>query len=74
MMNLSLFFYQIDTAVRFLNNPNVTERPFQQKQSFLKSKGLTDEEIRISCDRANVHTSAVPRQQVCKLTFQLLSS
>lgn len=51
----------IDTAVRFLTNPNVVDRPFQQKQSFLKSKGMTNEEINIACERANVHTSE-PRQ------------
>ncbi|KAK3930381.1 Peroxisomal membrane protein PEX14 [Frankliniella fusca] len=47
----------IDTAVRFLTNPNVVDRPFAQKQSFLKSKGMTDEEINIACERANVHAA-----------------
>ncbi|XP_034242312.1 peroxisomal membrane protein PEX14 [Thrips palmi] len=51
----------IDTAIRFLTNPNVVDRPFHQKQSFLKSKGMTDEEIRISCERSNVQVS-VPHQ------------
>lgn len=53
----------IDTAIRFLTNPNVVDRPFQQKQSFLKSKGMTDEEIRISCERAKVQVSVPQHTQ-----------
>lgn len=51
----------IDTAVRFLANPNIADRPYQQKQSFLKSKGLTDEEISVACERANVVAGATQR-------------
>lgn len=59
----------IDTAVRFLTNPNVVDRPFQQKQSFLKSKGMTDEEVRIACERANVRADiTVPQPQQIAVT------
>lgn len=50
--------------MRFLTNPNVVDRPFHQKQSFLKSKGMTEEEIRISCERANVQVSVPQHGQV----------
>lgn len=42
----------ITTAVNFLNNPNVLRSPLQQKQKFLRSKGLSEEEIQIACERA----------------------
>jgi len=44
----------INTAVQFLQNNNVQRNPLSQKQKFLRSKGLTEEEIQIACERAGV--------------------
>lgn len=46
----------ITTAIKFLNNPNVMRSAINQKQSFLRSKGLTEEEIQMACERAGVFT------------------
>lgn len=46
----------IITAIKFLNNPNVLRSAINQKQSFLRSKGLTEEEIQLACERAGVFT------------------
>lgn len=40
----------------FLQNPNVARSSVVQKQKFLRSKGLTETEIQIACDRAGVFT------------------
>ncbi|KAI5744236.1 hypothetical protein M8J76_000423 [Diaphorina citri] len=42
----------INTAVAFLKLPQVQASPLKGKQEFLRSKGLTDEEVRISCEIA----------------------
>lgn len=47
----------ITTAIKFLNNPNVMRSAITQKQSFLRSKGLTEEEIQLACERAGVFTN-----------------
>ncbi|CAD7078576.1 unnamed protein product [Hermetia illucens] len=47
----------IATAVNFLQNANVVRSPLQQKQKFLRSKGLTEEEIQIACERAGVFST-----------------
>lgn len=44
----------ITTAIKFLNNPNVLRSAVGQKQSFLRSKGLTEDEIQLACERAGV--------------------
>lgn len=46
----------ITTAIKFLNNPNVVRSAVTQKQSFLRSKGMTEEEIQLACERAGVFT------------------
>jgi peroxin-14 len=43
---------QIGTAVKFLQNPNVQKSSLANQQAFLKRKGLTEEEVRIACERA----------------------
>lgn len=45
-----------------MKNPNVQRSPINQKQSFLRSKGLNETEIQIACDRAGVFTND-PNQQ-----------
>lgn len=44
----------ITTAIKFLNNPNVLRSAVGQKQAFLRSKGLTEDEIQLACERAGV--------------------
>lgn len=45
---------QITTAVNFLQNTKVRHTTLLQKQQFLRSKGLTSEEIQLACERAGV--------------------
>lgn len=45
---------QIGTAITFLQNAGVKRNPLNQKQQFLRSKGLTEDEIQIACERAGV--------------------
>lgn len=44
---------QINTAVKFLQNPNVQKSSLANRQAFLKKKGLTEEEVQIACERAS---------------------
>ena len=44
--------FQIFTAVKFLQNPNVQKSSLAHRQAFLRKKGLTEEEIQIACNRA----------------------
>lgn len=46
----------INTAVTFLQNSNVARSTVVQKQTFLRSKGLTEDEIQVACERAGVFT------------------
>jgi peroxin-14 len=41
-------------AVDFLLNPNVQRSPINQKQKFLRSKGLNEQEIQLACEQAGV--------------------
>lgn len=47
---------QITTAISFLQNPKVRHSALSQKQKFLRSKGLTENEIQLACERAGVFT------------------
>lgn len=47
---------QINTAVSFLQNPNVARSSIVQKEKFLRSKGLTDEEIKLAFQQTGVFT------------------
>lgn len=53
----------ITTAVKFLNNPNVLRSAVGQKQAFLRSKGLTEDEIQVACERAGVFSRDPTQQQ-----------
>lgn len=44
------------TAISFLQNPAVARSSIVQKQNFLRSKGLNDDEIQYACERAGVFT------------------
>jgi len=50
----------IITAVNFLTNPNVQRSTLNQKQRFLRDKGLTETEIQMACERAGVFTGLKP--------------
>ncbi|XP_055690250.1 peroxisomal membrane protein PEX14 [Lutzomyia longipalpis] len=51
----------IATAVMFLQNPNVARSALDQKRKYLLTKGLTEEEIEVACQRAGVY-SMNPKQ------------
>lgn len=54
-----LFFYgifQISTAASFLQNPNVARSSIVQKEQFLRSKGLTEQEIKLAFQQAGIFT------------------
>nr|XP_023029145.1 peroxisomal membrane protein PEX14 isoform X1 [Leptinotarsa decemlineata] len=42
----------VQTAIKFLQNPNVINTPLAQKQKFLQRKGLTDKEIQLACEKS----------------------
>ncbi|NWT36429.1 PEX14 protein, partial [Chroicocephalus maculipennis] len=46
----------IVTAVKFLQNPRVRQSPLATKRSFLKKKGLTDEEIDLAFQQSGTST------------------
>ncbi|XP_076266355.1 peroxisomal biogenesis factor 14 isoform X1 [Rhynchophorus ferrugineus] len=45
----------VNTAIKFLQNPKVINSPLAQKQQFLQRRGLTEEEIRIACERSGAY-------------------
>lgn len=45
---------QVSTAVSFLQNPNVSRSSLMQKEHFLRSKGLRDDEIRLAFQQAGI--------------------
>lgn len=47
----------INTAISFLQNSKVKQSGLLQKQNFLRSKGLTENEIQIACERAGVFST-----------------
>ena len=44
----------MDTAVKFLKNPRIVSSPLATKKAFLKSKGLTDNQIEEVCAKAGI--------------------
>ncbi|XP_048417401.1 peroxisomal membrane protein PEX14 [Stegostoma tigrinum] len=49
----------IATAVKFLQNQRVRQSPLATRKSFLKRKGLTDEEVEIALQQSNTATDEV---------------
>ncbi|KAG5894364.1 hypothetical protein JTB14_031924 [Gonioctena quinquepunctata] len=45
----------VQTAIKFLENPNVINTPIAQKQKFLQRKGLTDQEIQVACEKSGAY-------------------
>lgn len=60
----------ISIATKFLRNPKIQHSPLTHKQKFLKSKGLTDEEITIAIERSFIPLQdsqtllTIPPQQI----------
>ncbi|CAG9856758.1 unnamed protein product [Phyllotreta striolata] len=52
----------VQTAIKFLENPNVMNTPLAQKQKFLQRKGLTDQEIQMACEKSGAY--ALHEQQI----------
>ena len=48
------FPFQISTAIKFLENSKVQGSTVELKKSFLKKKGLSDEEIKLAFERAKL--------------------
>ena len=46
----------MDTAVKFLKNPKIAPSSMATKKAFLKSKGLSVDEINQACQLAGVTT------------------
>ncbi|XP_060528559.1 peroxisomal membrane protein PEX14 isoform X3 [Cylas formicarius] len=59
----------VDTAIKFLQNPKVINSPLSQKQQFLQRRGLTEEEIRIACEKSGAYEHHDKQQD-----FQVIST
>uniref|UniRef100_A0A3P9M8K4 Peroxisomal membrane protein PEX14 n=1 Tax=Oryzias latipes TaxID=8090 RepID=A0A3P9M8K4_ORYLA len=55
---------QVATAVKFLQNPKVRQSPLLTRKSFLKNKGLTDEEIELAIQRSGSTEEVLPQNPV----------
>lgn len=63
----------IDTAVKFLQNPKLASSPLDQKKSFLKSKGLSEEEVATACQLAGINnTQQTPVVQTPQQIYPLM--
>ncbi|KAF6735499.1 Peroxisomal membrane protein PEX14 [Oryzias melastigma] len=51
----------VATAVKFLQNPKVRQSPLLTRKSFLKKKGLTDEEIELAIQRSGSTEEVLPQ-------------
>ncbi|XP_066527728.1 peroxisomal membrane protein PEX14 isoform X2 [Hoplias malabaricus] len=54
----------IATAVKFLQNPKVLQSPLATRKSFLKKKGLTDEEVELAIHRSGSTEDTLVRTPV----------
>lgn len=54
----------ITTAVKFLQNPKVSQSPLATRKSFLKKKGLTDEEVELAIQRSGSTEEVLPLSPV----------
>ncbi|CAG9760935.1 unnamed protein product [Ceutorhynchus assimilis] len=68
----------IDTAIKFLQNPKVIASPLSQKQTFLQKRGLTEDEIRIACERSGAYDhdkqQIIPPEMPPPLSQNMLAS
>ncbi|XP_046855717.1 peroxisomal membrane protein PEX14-like isoform X2 [Xenia sp. Carnegie-2017] len=58
---------QIETAVKFLNNPRVRETPLSQRKAFLVKKGLTDDEIQKAIEISGKEEIAIPQKSAAQV-------
>jgi len=56
----------LDTAVKFLKNPKIAPSSMATKRAFLKSKGLSDDEINQACQLAGISTTDDTHLQIMK--------
>lgn len=63
------FFLQVNTAVKFLQNPKVSASPIQQKQDFLRRKGLTEREVQKACEIASAAGNTFSTQNDYSVTI-----
>ncbi|XP_013887883.1 serrate RNA effector molecule homolog [Austrofundulus limnaeus] len=54
----------INTAVKFLENPKVRQTPLATRKTFLKKKGLTDEEVELAIQRSGSTAEVLPLSPV----------
>lgn len=54
----------METAIKFLQNPNVVNTPLAQKQKFLQRKGLTDHEIQLACEKSGAYNNYEVQSQI----------
>lgn len=54
----------METAIKFLQNPNVVNTPLAQKQKFLQRKGLTDQEIQLACEKSGAYNNYEVQSQI----------
>ncbi|XP_077583863.1 peroxisomal membrane protein PEX14 [Stigmatopora nigra] len=50
----------VATAVKFLQNPKVSQSPLATRKAFLKKKGLTDEEVELAIRRSGSAEEVLP--------------
>ena len=79
---LLFLLFQVSTAAKFLKNPKIAPSPLAQKRAFLKSKGLTEEQIEMACLQAGISSneenmtssSPSPSSPVAMKNYPLISS
>nr|XP_061802779.1 peroxisomal membrane protein PEX14-like [Nerophis lumbriciformis] len=50
----------VSTAIKFLQNPKVTQSPLATRKAFLQKKGLTDEEVELAIQRSGSTEEVLP--------------
>ncbi|XP_022918730.1 peroxisomal membrane protein PEX14 [Onthophagus taurus] len=54
----------VQTAIKFLQNPNVLNTPLEQKQKFLQKKGLSQKEVQLACERSGAYDNQNKQQMM----------
>jgi len=54
----------LDTAVKFLKNAKIAPSPLATKKAFLKSKGLSEDQINQACQMAGISANDSPNSQI----------
>lgn len=64
----------METAIKFLQNPNVVNTPLPQKQKFLQRKGLTDQEIQLACEKSGAYNYYEVQSQILPPPVSIISN